>query len=97
MSFFLKSRWHSSRLGCESTLARWGEYGQPVLVFPTAGGDAEDDGSDDASAGKASDEKATDGKAGTDETKRDDRAAGNGAPRPGATPRPGARPKKRKR
>jgi len=64
---------------------------------PTAGGDAEDDGSDDASAGKASDEKATDGKAGTDETKRDDRAAGNGAPRPGATPRPGARPKKRKR
>ena len=64
---------------------------------PTAGGDAEDDGSDDASAGKASDEKATDGKARTDETKRDDRAAGNGAPRPGATPRPGARPKKRKR
>jgi len=64
---------------------------------PTAGGDAEDDGSDDASAGKASDEKATDGKAGTDEAKRDDRAAGNGAPRPGATPRPGARPKKRKR
>jgi esterase/lipase superfamily enzyme len=42
MSFFLKSRWHSSRLGCESTLARWGEYGQPVLVFPTAGGDAEE-------------------------------------------------------
>ncbi len=39
---FLKSRWHSSRVGCEVTLARWGEYGQPVLVFPTAGGDAEE-------------------------------------------------------
>lgn len=42
MSFFLKSRWHSSRLGGEATLARWGEMGQPVLVFPTAGGDAEE-------------------------------------------------------
>jgi len=42
MSFFLKSRWHSSRVGCEVTLARWGEYGQPILVFPTAGGDAEE-------------------------------------------------------
>jgi esterase/lipase superfamily enzyme len=39
---FLKSRWHSSRLGCETTLARWGEVGQPVLIFPTAGGDAEE-------------------------------------------------------
>jgi esterase/lipase superfamily enzyme len=39
---FLKSRWFSSRLGCEITLARWGELGQPVLVFPTAGGDAEE-------------------------------------------------------
>ncbi len=39
---FLKSRWHSSRIGCEATLARWGETGQPVLVFPTAGGDAEE-------------------------------------------------------
>jgi esterase/lipase superfamily enzyme len=39
---FVKSRWHSSRLGCESTLARWGDYGQPVLAFPTAGGDAEE-------------------------------------------------------
>jgi len=39
---FLKSRWYSSRIGCEATLARWGEMGQPVLVFPTAGGDAEE-------------------------------------------------------
>ena len=42
MTAFAKSRWYSSRLGCESTLARWGEFGQPVLIFPTAGGDAEE-------------------------------------------------------
>lgn len=42
MSTFAKTRWHSERLGCESTLARWGHFGQPVLVFPTAGGDAEE-------------------------------------------------------
>ena len=39
---FEKHRWFSSRLNCESTLARWGTVGQPVLVFPTAGGDAEE-------------------------------------------------------
>lgn len=39
---FLKSRWYSPRIGCEATLARWGTVGQPVLVFPTAGGDAEE-------------------------------------------------------
>ncbi|MFO0667561.1 MAG: alpha/beta hydrolase-fold protein [Polyangiaceae bacterium] len=39
---FTKSRWYSSRIGCEATLARWGTTGQPVLVFPTAGGDAEE-------------------------------------------------------
>ena len=39
---FEKSRWHSERLGREVTLARWGHFGQPVLVFPTAGGDAEE-------------------------------------------------------
>jgi esterase/lipase superfamily enzyme len=39
---FLKSRWHSSRLGCTVTVARWGEVGQPVLILPTAGGDAEE-------------------------------------------------------
>ena len=39
---FEKSRWHSERLGREVTLARWGHFGQPVLVVPTAGGDAEE-------------------------------------------------------
>ena len=42
MTAFVKSRWYSDRLGCEATLARWGDVGQPVLVFPTAGGDAEE-------------------------------------------------------
>jgi esterase/lipase superfamily enzyme len=39
---FVKSRWYSSRLNCEATMVRWGEFGQPVLIFPTAGGDAEE-------------------------------------------------------
>lgn len=39
---FTKSRWRSERLGCEATLARWGHFGQPILIFPTAGGDAEE-------------------------------------------------------
>ena len=34
--------WHSSRLEREVTLARWGHRGVPVLLFPTAGGDAEE-------------------------------------------------------
>jgi esterase/lipase superfamily enzyme len=36
------ARWHSQRLGREVQLARWGHFGQPVIVFPTAGGDAEE-------------------------------------------------------
>jgi esterase/lipase superfamily enzyme len=36
------ARWYSERMGRESTLVRWGTYGQPVLIFPTAGGDAEE-------------------------------------------------------
>jgi esterase/lipase superfamily enzyme len=36
------SRWHSPRLDCDVTLVRWGVVGQPVLLFPTAGGDAEE-------------------------------------------------------
>lgn len=36
------SRWHSPRLDQEISLVRWGHWGQPVLVFPTAGGDAEE-------------------------------------------------------
>lgn len=35
-------RWYSDRLGRDVGLARWGHYGTPVLVFPTAGGDAEE-------------------------------------------------------
>ncbi len=35
-------RWYSQRLGHDITLARWGTVGRPVLVFPTAGGDAEE-------------------------------------------------------
>ena len=36
------SRWHSERVGQEVTLVRWGHFGTPVLLFPTAGGDAEE-------------------------------------------------------
>jgi esterase/lipase superfamily enzyme len=36
------ARWHSERLGQELTVARWGVVGKPVLLFPTAGGDAEE-------------------------------------------------------
>ena len=33
-------RWYSERLGMESSMVRWGHWGAPVLMFPTAGGDA---------------------------------------------------------
>ena len=36
------STWYSERLGREITVARWGNFGTPVIVFPTAGGDAEE-------------------------------------------------------
>lgn len=36
------SRWYSERVGQDISLVRWGHYGQPVLLFPTAGGDAEE-------------------------------------------------------
>ncbi len=36
------SSWYSDRVEQEITLVRWGHWGQPVLVFPTAGGDAEE-------------------------------------------------------
>jgi len=39
---FEKSSWYSERLGREVGLARWGTFGQPLLIFPTAGGDAEE-------------------------------------------------------
>ena len=35
-------RWRSERLEREVTLVRWGTFGQPVLLFATAGGDAEE-------------------------------------------------------
>lgn len=35
-------RWFSDRVQTEVTLVRWGTYGRPVLIFPTAGGDAEE-------------------------------------------------------
>jgi esterase/lipase superfamily enzyme len=35
-------RWYSDRVGREISMARWGTWGAPVLVFPTAGGDAEE-------------------------------------------------------
>ena len=34
------SRWYSPRVEREVTVARWGHWGTPVLLFPTAGGDA---------------------------------------------------------
>lgn len=36
------STWHSSRLQRDITLVRWGAVGAPVLLFATAGGDAEE-------------------------------------------------------
>lgn len=41
-SAFVKSQWFSQRIGREAALVRWGHFGQPVLFFPTAGGDAEE-------------------------------------------------------
>lgn len=37
-----RTTWRSDRLGEEITLVRWGTVGKPVLLFPTAGGDAEE-------------------------------------------------------
>ena len=37
-----RTTWYSSRVERDVALARWGHYGTPVLVFPTAGGDAEE-------------------------------------------------------
>ena len=38
----LKDSWHSERLGREVNVVRWGTVGVPFLIFPTAGGDAEE-------------------------------------------------------
>jgi esterase/lipase superfamily enzyme len=39
---FAKSTWYSERMKREATMVRWGTTGQPVLIFPTAGGDCEE-------------------------------------------------------
>ncbi|MEM6532760.1 MAG: alpha/beta hydrolase-fold protein [Myxococcota bacterium] len=36
------TRWYSQRLQQDIPLVRWGHWGTPVLLFPTAGGDAEE-------------------------------------------------------
>lgn len=36
------TRWHSPRMQQSMQLVRWGHFGTPVLLFPTAGGDAEE-------------------------------------------------------
>ena len=35
-------RWYSDRVQAEITVVRWGAFGVPVLVLPSAGGDAEE-------------------------------------------------------
>jgi len=35
-------RWHSSLLQTDTQIVCWGNYGIPLLLFPTAGGDAEE-------------------------------------------------------
>ena len=37
-----RTTWYSQRLGQEVTVVRWGTFGMPFLIFPTAGGDAEE-------------------------------------------------------
>jgi esterase/lipase superfamily enzyme len=38
----VRERWYSDRLQLDITVVRWGVMGVPVLVFPSAGGDAEE-------------------------------------------------------
>jgi len=38
----VNTRWHSARLRQDIQVVRWGFAGVPVLLFPTAGGDAEE-------------------------------------------------------
>lgn len=42
MSHKETTRWYSPRVEQEVQLVRWGYFGTPVLLFPTAGGDAEE-------------------------------------------------------
>lgn len=34
--------WHTHRLPCPARVMRWGHWGTPVLIYPTAGGDFEE-------------------------------------------------------
>ena len=36
------ARWYSGHVEQDVQLVRWGYMGKPVLLFPTAGGDAEE-------------------------------------------------------
>src|ERR1700744_3995457 len=36
----VRERWYSERVQTDVPVVRWGAYGTPVLLFPTAGGDA---------------------------------------------------------
>ncbi len=38
----VRERWFSDRVQQDITVVRWGTFGTPVLVFPSAGGDAEE-------------------------------------------------------
>jgi esterase/lipase superfamily enzyme len=38
----IRERWFSERMHEDITVVRWGTFGRPVLVFPSAGGDAEE-------------------------------------------------------
>ncbi len=38
----LKTSWYSHRVEQDISVARWGEIGTPLFIFPTAGGDAEE-------------------------------------------------------
>ncbi len=38
----VRGRWYSDRVQQDITVVRWGTFGAPVLVFPSAGGDAEE-------------------------------------------------------
>jgi esterase/lipase superfamily enzyme len=38
----LRERWYSARVESDVTVVRWGHLGRPVIIFPTAGGDAEE-------------------------------------------------------
>ena len=38
----LVTSWHSNHLDRSVEVVRWGDFGTPVLVFPTAGGDAQE-------------------------------------------------------